>query len=347
MALPFIIPSSTLSVSSSSGLLTYRRALADELGMLHVMLVGAASAGDTTRVVLADDLRDDEAGYALWGTPWVYVTTGAQAGAQRRVLDQMGTGYQGPAGALLVSRQFNAALLAGTTVEITSPLPVARHLGVKGLNDCVNEALARTPAVATLTLELTGGSTDSLSLDDYPWLTHEDQILSIRDRYGVVGVNAARSTGLPYRIDADGATRSLVFGRSYSPGETVEVRVSLPGDRLIYDGSAWAFATDDPGLQDDDDRAAVPDHWVLAFGMVAALRFLERLVARRRDIDKDERADMLGEIRERLAQWSITAQRLRLTEFPRGEPRRSASLLGTTLTRTDSTITDPTGSAWP
>jgi hypothetical protein len=333
VALPFIIASSALVAAGGTSLLTYRRALADELGMLHVMLVGAASVGDTTRIVLADELRDDEAGHDFLGSPWVYVATGAQAGAQRRVLDQPETGYQGPAGALVVSRPFTAALAAGTTVEITSPLPVKRHLGIKGLNDCVNEALMRCPALATLTLELTGDDTsDRLALDDYPWLTHADQILEIDNLYGVTGAASSYPTGLPYSIVANGASRELVLGRQYSSGETIEIQVLLSGDRLVYDGSAWGYP-DVPGLQGDDDQAAIPEHWVTTFGMSRALRFLYRLTSQDRTLDPNERRARLADLMVERQKWANACMVLRDREFPRarvvsGRPLVSGTSMG-------------------
>ena len=45
--------------------------------------------------------------------------------------------------------------------------------------------------------------------------------------------------------------------------------VVIRGDRLIYDGASWTYATT-AGLQDDNDRAAVLEEQAVAFAMVKA-----------------------------------------------------------------------------
>jgi hypothetical protein len=314
----------------------YRQLLADELGFyLETTVTTTATNGEARRVVLADEFRDDESGSEIvtGGGGYLYVRTGELAGSQGRLLSQSDAAYQGSRSAVVLSRPFEVPLTVGAVVAVTSPLPVKRYLTTKGLDDCVNEGLARCPAVATLTLE--GTDSDRLDITDYSFLTHADQILGVYDRYGVTDGNAAYLSGLPYRIDANATTRYLVLGRRYATDEPFEVQVSLPGDRLVYDGATWGTVDDNPGLHDENDRAAVPEGWVLAFSMIAALRFLERMVWHRNGVERQARLDAVAEIRERRAQWTASAARLRVLEFPRGPARPAASMVGGTTTSTE------------
>jgi hypothetical protein len=326
----------------------YRETLADELGSrLETTVTQVAVAGEASRVVIADELRDDEQGWGWDDQMWAYVLDGDQADTQRRVIRQPEVGYRGADAMLLLSRPTDEALAVGDAIEVTSPLPSKTIGHVAGLNQIVDQALARLPAVATVTT--TGDGSDRLSLDGYPWLASDGQILGIYDRDGVTGTDAAQPSGLPFRIDADGATRHLAFGRSYSATETIEIRASLPGDHLIYDGSAWGYPTGTPGLLGEAYRAAVPEPWVLTFGMVLALRVLERLTARRRDIDRQTRMDLLAEIRGRLETWTDAQAWLLRTDIPRALARHGSTRDGSlALEVTQRVLTgSQTGAAWP
>src|SRR5688572_13972666 len=101
--------------------------LADELGWrTSTTATATASVGDTTRVVLADEVRDDEAGQGLVSGQWLYVRSGVLAPTQRRIL-RHNAGHLGPMGAVTLSRPLSSALINGSAIDITSPLPVVRH----------------------------------------------------------------------------------------------------------------------------------------------------------------------------------------------------------------------------
>lgn len=341
--MPVVIIPSGASSTAGVSLLTLRQRLADELGFYHGTTATATVAnGDAARVMLVEELRDDEAGYELPGSAvWVYVRTGAQAGAQRRVLLQ--DGYLGNYGGLRVSRPFGAALASGSAIEVTSPLPVKRTGLVKGLNDCINEALFRLPVEARISF--TGNGTDQQALTTYPWLTNEDQILGLYDRASTVNASDAMGPS-PYgfRLASNGATHTLVTERRYSAADTFEAAIVVEGDRLIYDGATWAYATT-PGLTSDSHRAAAPEHWVLAFAMVKALQQLEKMVWMRNGVERQARIDAVTEIQRRRATWALAAQRIALHEFPRPAQKRSTPILSGTST------TEPTNggtwSSWP
>jgi hypothetical protein len=315
-----LIPSMTSSgVGEGIPLATYRDLLADEIGFkLETTVTTSADGGEGRRIVLADDFRDDEAGSTLvpGGNAYLYVIDGAQAGSQSRIVSQADAGYQGVHGGVVLARPFGGRLAAGTSVLVTSPLPVKRYLTVKGLDDCINEALARVPAMATLTLTLTGAGTDTIPLADYPWIEHIDQILGQRDRYGTGDDPFWRSSALPSFINANNADRTLHLGRYYGVDETLELLITLPADRLIYNGLTWGYP-DDPGLHTDIHRAAVPERWVLTYGMSRALRFLYRHVRDDRRIPREEKVDLLGDLMIERQKWAQACMVLREHEFPR------------------------------
>jgi hypothetical protein len=108
------------------------------------------------------------------------------------------------------------------------------------------------------------------------------------------------------------------------------VAVLVRGDRLVYDGASWSYPTV-PGLQGDDWQAAVPEHWVLAFGMVKALDALKRVVRQRRDLSQQEKAEWMAEILESYKMWWRAARRIQVYELPRSMPARSEPMVGVTV----------------
>lgn len=126
--------------------------VADTVGFrLPTVVTDTAAAGDTARVVLSDEFRDDEAGYDFLAGDWLYVAgddaTTNQPQTQRRIVSQPGAGYLGPMGGVTLSRPFDAPLIAGSPVHLTSPSPMRRHLGVSGYREAINEGLDRKSVV--------------------------------------------------------------------------------------------------------------------------------------------------------------------------------------------------------
>jgi hypothetical protein len=313
MPIPIIV--SPAVTGTGPTLLRLRQRLADELGTYLATTVSAAAAsGEASRVVIADEVRDDEAGYPFLGQ-WLYVRNGEQAGEQRRIISQPEVGYQGARSALLLSRPFDAPLAEGTVVEITGPLPVVRHLGVKGLHESINEALGyiRVPA----RLALTGAGTRSISLASHPWLTSVDQTMGVWDAYGLTALDPLELASLDYRFVSNGVDRTLVTARSYASSETVHLGVIVPADRLVYDGAAWMYASESAlGLSADTHQTAAPEPWVLAFGMYTALKYLRRYVLLRRDLGDEIRAAMLADIDAVYPKWVKAAARIKRDAFP-------------------------------
>ena len=321
---PLIIPSPTPSTGTGLTLLRARNRLADELGFYHATTVSdTGDNGDAARVVIADEFRDDEIGYE-WMGMWLYAQNGAQAGFQRRIVSQSDAGYLGSLGAAVLSRPFAAALVTGTTVEITNPLPVKRHLAVKGLNECLNEGLSRIWTEVRLTV--TGNGTYTYSLASYPWLTRYEQTRGIYD-YRTYGITYPTTLSVAvYRFAKNGAGISLVTNVLYTSAETFELAVLVRADRYVYNGSSWSYVTT-PGLQADDWQAAVPEEWSVAFAMVQAIRFLIEWTERDEKLSDAVRNRRLANLSRRLAQWASTAAAMKKYEFPQPMQEPTESLV--------------------
>lgn len=318
------IPPSSLVVTSALGtdstfptLADLRHELADQLGTYGSYRVSAvATGGEPARYVLADELRDDEESRSQFAGGYVYAASGNQQGRVRRILQE---GYEGPFGALRLSRPYDAALAVGTTIELTHPLPVTRHLAVKGLNQIIDEALERLRVRARI--PLAGNGTRMYSLAAYPWLTRYEQTDGIYD-YGWGGLSAALDPPIlspyPYSIRTDGATITLETGWQYATTATFYLSVLVPANRLIFDGTIWGY--NPLGLQADTDQAAAPVQWVVAFGMVKGLVYLRRLTRKDKTLSKDEQAEALAEIAERLQSAGNTVKKLIRDTLPLPNP---------------------------
>lgn len=310
--LPLIILSST--VDTGPTLLRLRNRLADTLGFyLPTTVSDTGDNGDAARVVIADELRDDEAGYEFMGTPWLYAQDGAQAGNQRRMIAQPDVGYQGNLGAVVLSRPFAAALAAGTTIEITSPLPVKRTLSIKGLNECLNEGLARI--WVEVRVPITGNGTYSYNLAAYPWLTRYAQTRGIYDALSFGPTMEPTLSSTPYRFVTTGAARTLVARQLYTSADTFYLAAIVRADRYVSDGTSWGYVVT-PGLQGDAWQAACPEEWGVCFGMVIALRFLIEWTEKDESISDAVRNRRLANLGRRLQQWASAAAAIKLREFP-------------------------------
>lgn len=311
---PLIIPSSSTGTGTSPTLPQSRNRLADELGFrLSTIVSDTGDNGDAARVVIADELRDDEMAEAQM--PWLYVNDGVSAGIQRRLVSQPGVGYQGNLGAVVLSRPFSASLTAGTNITLTAPLPVKRHLGVLGLDDCINQALALIWVPARLTL--TGNGTYTYDLSAYPWLDLAD--LQTRGVYDSMAWGLAFPSQLsPYtaRIVSNGAARTLTVDVLYSTADTFYLDVVVRADVLIYDGTAWAYATT-PGLLGDAYQTAAPAQWVHVFAMMKSLQQQRKMLQMRPNPDPKLHAYTVAEVQQRINTWAMAAVKIIREQFPK------------------------------
>lgn len=326
-----VVPSASASTAGTGWtLLQYVEDLAEQLGTYAEYVVSTeATSGEANRLVLVDELRDDEEARDFWAGGYVYPVGDAnvvpQAGQQRRILRE---GYHGPLGGLVVSRPWTASLDAGTVVILTEPLGVREHLGRKGLTDLVNEALGH--CVLEARIPFTGNGTRSHSLAAYPWIRAARDVLGIRDRLDGYANEPTVWSPYPFDINTNGATVTLEPGYAYATGSTFELVAPVRADRLIYAGSTWAY-TATPGLVADGNQAAAPIKWVTAFGMRQGLRELAKLIRKDGRLSPAEKQEQLagpGGILERYRQWRRTCARIVLDEFPRAQAGPVTGLVG-------------------
>lgn len=328
MGAPIVV--TAVVTGTGSSLLALERWLARELGFyLATTVTTQASGGDAARVVIAEEIRDDESGYTFLGKPWVYVRTGAQAGTQRRVLDDPDAGYQGARSAVLVSRPFAAPLAVPSVVEFTAPLPVRSHLGIRGLRECIQSALELIRV--QVRLDVVGNGTYEYDLASYP-IYQAGQIVGISDQQYDPASPALESPYLAELV-VDGVDRTLVTRTAYSTADTFRLDLIVSADRLVSDGTTWTFIAQNgtTGLQGDAYQTAAPENWVRQFAMREALAATIDLVEASDlpDAQKDRRIQRL---REQHRMRSAAAARIKLLEFPRPRPGRAEPLVITPST---------------
>lgn len=305
------------------------RAVADQLGEWAPLTVAAgASLGvhpDADRQVLALGLTADGQRPRRLDGFWAYVVDGAHAGETRMVLE---TTYDGPYGSVLVDRSFadgdgaGDVLAEGTQVDLTSPLPVGRHLGVKGIKDCVREALHLITIETRLAL--VGAGMSSYPLGDYGYITLGDQVDSIWEQGSVHGAYVAGwNQGT---VAVDGADLALVTDAAIPTGRPYQVRVLRPADTLVRTDGVWGVSATGP--VNAADEVVPPLRWITAFGMVKALRACVTLTQRRRDLAVAERRELIADYELRLQTWAAAAADIKRFEVPRATPRRVVPLVG-------------------
>lgn len=323
--MPPIIGPATASTATGVTREAYRRRLADELGSLAVLTVSSTASTsvtpDAARQVLVTALTVDQVPESNFDGYYVYVNDGTQAGETRRVLEGS---FDGPIGSLLLDRPFSAALASGSEIELSSPLGGGRYLAVKGLNECVNEALARIWTVGRISV--TGNGTYEYSLAAYPWITDSDQIRALDDSIYYQTNRPADRSMLPFRVVQNGATRTLVTQYKYTSADTFYMEVFVRGDRLVSDGSTWAYQTA-PGLQNDAYQAAVPEDVCVAFAMVKALQAHRRVLLADPRTDKQTRRELLIENERRTLSYARMAARIKREQFPQPVPEPQRGLV--------------------
>lgn len=295
--------------------------VADTVGFrLPTVVTETASAGDTARVVLADELRDDEQGATLAAGSWLYVASGTQAQTQRRIVREPEAGYLGSQGGLTLSRPVPAALEAGSVIHATSPLPMRRHLGVPGYREAINQGLALIWTQARLTLA--GNGTHAYDLAPFAGYLQrgELQIVGVRDD-GALGADGphGRTPG-HFEVVTSGVDRTLVVPRRYGESETFSLDVLVRADRLIHDGSAWTFIESGAlGLTDDAHQCACPGDWAYVFGCWKAYTALARYLEIVAPGSPEDRAAAAATTAQERASWAAGARGIKTHEMARPE----------------------------
>ena len=331
MAGSFILPAGP-SVDGSGGApgrgptrADYWQDLAGQIGRFQTFTVSStATSGEGSRLVLVDELADDDVEDDEFRDGWLYVMDGEQAGAQRRILQS--EGYVGPIGGLLLSRPFSSPLQPGTTVAVTSPLPVVSSRGVKGLVTLDEESLKRLRVDARIMF--TGDGSHRVNLGAYPWINGTQWTDGIYDYRGETADRPSRRSAAEYDITVDGATSTLELARAYGPSDQFSLKVFAPADLLLFDGTAWGYSTS--GLADDTCQAAAPVRQVTTVAMAKGLEYLFRRTFEDEHVSPERRTRLLTRYDRDWPQWTKAAERV-IQQQPRRErdlPRRTVSVTG-------------------
>lgn len=320
MSTVIIIPS---GAAVAAGILRplYRRALGAQYGPFGVYTTdGVATGTEARRQIVCSSLIDDFEDASRLKRRYLYVATGTYAGTQTRIRD---AGYHGSIGYLEVTKPLAAPLASGIEIEIGT-WPCDRYLDQKGLNQLVNEALAR--CLIEYRAVLTGAGTTGISLlDAEGYIDQSGRVDAVYDNLDTVGTTDPLEPS-PYgsRVDASGAERTLVTDIAYASSDSVELRVLRAGHTLINDGSGWV--TSAVGLTSDDQAAAAPVPWVVAFGMVKLLQIQTEMVEQDETLSDTVKARRLTLLAGRRRQWSRAAATIMLDQFPKPTPQLSRGL---------------------
>lgn len=323
MPYPHVITPTAITVAEpapGSSLLDLCCRVADTVGFrVGTVVTDTPAAGETGRVVLSDELRDDEVGYDLMASGWLYVASGTQAQTQRRMVGEPEAGYQGPAAAVVVSRPFDLAPVGGDVIHVTSPLPMRRHLGVPGYREAINAGLALI--WIEVRWAITGNGTDSYGLDEIAGYVQrgELQLVGLADTRSGADDDAPRRSSDPIRVVTSGAQHTLVVPTLYSTSQTFYLDTLLRADRLIWDGAGWQLRAPGvaPGLQNDTDECACPDDWAYTFGVWKAYEAQHRLLELRNGIAPEDRARADAYLTRQRASWAAAARGIKAFEMAR------------------------------
>lgn len=328
---PLIFPGGT-STGSGTPFVSAWRAIADELGEYTTITVAdeatLAVHPDADRQILSEQLTADQKSARRFDGFWAYVVDGAHAGSTRMALE---TTFDGPYGSLLVDRRFldgngnSDPLAANVEVDLTSPLPVGRHLTLKGIKDAVLDAL-RMFYVDTR-LSLVGTGSRSIDLGDSAFIALGAQVDSVWQRRGSTEPYEQRANDA--RVVQDGAALTLVTDVAIPSGEVFQLRVLRRPFTLVKTSGTWGVSTTGPVNATDEIPA--PLHWIKAWGMVQALKAC--IVHTRRDMSltseqKRERIDGEYGYTHRLRIWTRACRQIKASdEYPKLSPRRKAGLI--------------------
>jgi len=276
MPIPLILPSS--STASGTTRATIRERLAETLGYFASGTVTTLAASlEAERYILSSSMRSDGTPPEHFDGLFAYIRDGAQAGAQRRLVNG---GWDGPVGSLMVDYPYDAALTAGTGFEL-SVLPAEAYQGLSGLNDLINLGLEQLPVIdkVSVTVTATSSVTDTqYDLSGYAW-----PIKSVRAVY-----YSRTSTTSDSRLmaphtwvfdqDAESPMLSFVGGPPASVGDAFEVEVLRPANTRIRQSGAWGDAT--TGMTADDDECLYDALTVVNMARPIALERLAHLYPR-------------------------------------------------------------------
>lgn len=252
----------------------YYTALARELGSSQSFTATSTSADatDAARQIISTDLLTDSDVSTTYANEWVYALDGALAGQQRRVRN---AGFDPDTGTLTLTRAFGSTPQSGVAWMLTSPLPVISQYGVKGLRECINEALR--VMTATDFIAFTGVADQpryTLDLTTYPWMIEKRRLIKLWRPYPNA-TDERKPDTRTFAYIADYETPAIQPSSGYDTGDAFEMEVRRPANSRLKISGTWANQTTyDAGLVADADEALPPLDDVVAMAFCEAYQWM-------------------------------------------------------------------------
>lgn len=287
-------------------LLTYRRAIAAELGPL-VVNTTTTSASDSASFTCSALVSANAAGGQFQGC-WAYLnaSTGANLAAQRQVLNS--GGYDPDNGSITVARAFSTSVTSGVGFEIHSRLPaVTDDLGVRGIREILNDTLMTIPPIDLLPMTAVTGQSAYDVTTTYSWLTERSQIMGIY--FQDTGDDYPLETGVSWDWQYDASAPKLLLPTEpFNTGQTFYIKARRPALSWIKTSGTWSEDAD--GLQNDTDEALPLIQVVRAQALATCYRQLG---------NAQGPAEYIDFYRERESFWTRKAYALRWWQDQHGD----------------------------
>ena len=263
MSYPLITPSvSSSSTVTGVSLARYRNRLSKTLGYFATGTVTTRTSSlEAEKFVIAATLKSDQVPPEHFDELFLYVTSGDQAGQQRRLVDGA---FDGPNGALRVDAAFTAALAADTTFEI-AVVPAVRCLGIGGTNEAINWSLETLPIVDVVPVVSDG--TRRVTVSQYTW-----PVKGVQGVYRPISVSDERLCLTSQRATFvnDAESPYVQLDCAVTSGTTFYLGLLRPASTRIQQNDVWGDSTS--GLVNDSDAALYDEATVVTQARPEALR---------------------------------------------------------------------------
>lgn len=283
MAGPIVLDP-TLAATGAVSVQYLRRELGRRLGPYVVTQTArrpSTATADAAFQVVAEILKSEGQSAGRLDERYVYVASGAQAGAQRKLL---GGGHDDREGISLTDAPFDAPLEQAVEIEISAPLPVGPWGDLSCLNEIVERALDRMTVILNIGLIAEPPQVRF----PLPMLGLPIAAAQIIDVYGPAPIGLPLSACWPrllsrsaWSLEYDGEAPYLLIGCTAPADSTFWVKVSRRASSWVCHEGVWAARTTAP-LADDDQVVAEPVS-VAAVGLPLAYERLARYWGERGD----------------------------------------------------------------
>jgi hypothetical protein len=235
----------------------YRRAISEKLGDYALFTTTSQATGDdAARQLIVSSLIDDEISSQTYSQCWVYITSGALTGEQRRLRKNA---LDGSTGTLTCTRAFGSTPASAITFEVHTQFPAINTTGVIGLREIINRALRRIWFQDFISVSaVTNQIRYTLDTTTYPWLKQPGVIKGLWSPV-TSATDHKQIEAAPYDVFFDGESVVLQLSRTYVTGETFELEVRRPAWTKLRQSGTWTDQTSEfTGLSAESDEA-IPD----------------------------------------------------------------------------------------